>query len=279
MRVANLRGRLCLIVADTAVDVASASHGAFGPEVQPIYEVFNEFREWTTHANLPAGRPFDPADLCAPVPAPRQVFAVGLNYHSHAEESGMQPPPVPMIFTKFVSSITGPNTTVRLPDGDVDWEVEVVVVVGARAHHVSVTDAWDHVAGLMVGQDLSERRRQMLGATPQFSLAKSFPGFTATGPWLTTIDTLPNPDDLEVECRLNGQTVQHDRSSAMIFAVSDLIANLSAVLTLMPGDIIFTGTPAGVGMGMSPQRFLGNGDTVTSSISGLGTLTQHFVRG
>jgi 2-keto-4-pentenoate hydratase/2-oxohepta-3-ene-1,7-dioic acid hydratase in catechol pathway len=276
MRIANLSGRLSLVVDGLAVDIAEASGGAFGPEVQAVYQDFAAFRSWARGATLPSGRPFDPRDLGAPAPAPRQLFAIGLNYRDHARESGFTPPPEPAVFTKFVSSITGPVTEVELPDGQVDWEVELVVVIGAGGRCIAVGDAWSHVAGLTAGQDISERVLQRTGPAPQFSLAKSYPGFSPMGPWLVTPDELPNPDDVELTCAIDGELVQKGRSRDLIFGVPELIARLSAVLPLLPGDVIYTGTPAGVGMGRTPQRFLRPGEMLTSSITGIGELSQTF---
>jgi 2-keto-4-pentenoate hydratase/2-oxohepta-3-ene-1,7-dioic acid hydratase in catechol pathway len=278
VRLANLDGRLSIVVDELAVDVAEASGGRFGPEVQAIYERFDEFREWAAAAALPAGRSFDPAELGAPAPHPRQLFAIGLNYSEHANESGFAAPPSPAVFTKFVTSITGPYSDVTLPQGNVDWEVELVAVIGKRAFHVRELEAWSHVAGLTVGQDISERVLQMVGPVPQFSLAKSFPGFTPMGPWLVTADEFDNPDDLELTCAIDGEQMQKGRTSELIFSVPALIAKLSAVLPLLPGDVIFTGTPAGVGMGRSPQRYLQPGETLTSSIEGIGEMRQVLVR-
>jgi 2-keto-4-pentenoate hydratase/2-oxohepta-3-ene-1,7-dioic acid hydratase in catechol pathway len=277
MRIANLSGRLSLVVDGLAVDVAEASGGAFGPEVQAVYHDFAAFRSWARGAALPSGRPFDPRDLGAPAPAPRQLFAIGLNYRDHARESGFTPPPEPAVLTKFVSSITGPVTEVELPDGQVDWEVELVVVIGAGGRCIAVGDAWSHVAGLTAGQDISERVLQRTGLAPQFSLAKSHPGFSPMGPWLVTPDELPNPDDVELTCAIDGELVQKGRSRDLIFDVPELTARLSAVLPLLPGDVIYTGTPAGVGMGRTPQRFLRPGEMLTSSITGIGELSQTFV--
>src|SRR6266568_310000 len=278
MRIANLAGRLSIAVDELAVDVADASDGRFGPDVQAVYERFDEFREWAASAALPAGRGFDPAELGAPAPHPRQLFAIGLNYSEHANESGFAAPPSPAVFTKFVTSITGPYGDVALPHGNVDWEVELVAVIGNRAFQVPEPEAWSYVAGLTVGQDLSERVLQMVGSVPQFSLAKSFPGFTPIGPWLVTPDEFENPDDLELTCAIDGEQVQKGRTSELIFSVPALVAKLSAVLPLLPGDVIFTGTPAGVGMGRSPQRFLQAGEVLTSSIEGIGEMRQVLVR-
>jgi 2-keto-4-pentenoate hydratase/2-oxohepta-3-ene-1,7-dioic acid hydratase in catechol pathway len=277
MRIANLSGRLCLVVDGLAVDVTQASGGTFGPDVQAVYQDFAAFRSWARSAALPPGRPFDVRDLGAPAPLPRQLFAIGLNYREHARESGFTAPPSPAVFTKFVSSIAGPVTEVELPDGEVDWEVELVVVIGAGGRGIATGDAWRHVAGLTVGQDVSERVLQRVGPAPQFSLAKSYPGFTPMGPWLVTPDEFRNPDDLELTCAIDGELMQKGRSRDLIFPVPELIAQLSAVLPLLPGDVIYTGTPAGVGMGRTPQRFLRPGETLTSSIAGIGELSQTFV--
>jgi 2-keto-4-pentenoate hydratase/2-oxohepta-3-ene-1,7-dioic acid hydratase in catechol pathway len=278
MRIANLSGRLSLIVGTTAVDVADASGGRFGPAVQEVYERFEEFRDWATSTAPAAGRAFDLAELGPPAPTPRQLFAIGLNYSEHASESGFAAPPSPAVFTKFVTSIAGPYGEVHLPEGNVDWEVELVAVIGRHAYQVTEADAWSHVAGLTVGQDISERVLQMVGPVPQFSLAKSYPGFTPMGPWLVTPDELADPDDLELRCAIDGEQMQKGRTSELIFSVPALIAQLSAVLPLLPGDVIFTGTPAGVGMGRSPQRYLKPGEVLSSSIEGIGELRQTFVR-
>ena len=276
MRIANLSGRLALISGELAVDVATASDGRFSADPQAVFEQFGEFRSWAASAVLPAGTAFDPAALGAPAPRPRQVFAIGLNYGAHAAESGLAAPPSPAVFTKFVTSVTGPYTEVRLPDGQVDWEVELVAIIGRRAEYATAADAWSHVAGLTAGQDLSERALQMVGAAPQFSLAKSYPGFAPMGPWLVTADEFADPADLELSCAVNGELMQKARTSEMIFSVPELIEKLSAVTPLLPGDVIFTGTPSGVGMGRTPQRFLQPGDVLTTTIRGIGSLRQTF---
>jgi 2-keto-4-pentenoate hydratase/2-oxohepta-3-ene-1,7-dioic acid hydratase in catechol pathway len=277
VRIANLAGRLSLIVDDeSAVDVAAASGGRFGPDVQTVYDEFDAFRDWAVTATLPVGQPFQLEHLGPPAPQPRQLFAIGLNYSDHAKESGFAAPPSPAVFTKFVSSITGPFCDVALPQGNVDWEVELVAVIGRRAVHVSHEHAWSYVAGLTVGQDISERVLQMVGAVPQFSLAKSFPGFSPIGPWLVTVDEFDSPDDLELSCAIDGEQMQKARTSELIFSVPALIEALSAVLPLLPGDVIFTGTPAGVGLGRSPQRYLQPGEVLTSAIEGIGEMRQLF---
>ncbi|MFI1314457.1 fumarylacetoacetate hydrolase family protein [Streptomyces albidoflavus] len=278
MRIANLNHRLVLIREDRAVDVERASGGRFGADPQAVYADWDAFRAWADSAELPEGEPFSLTDLHSPAPAPRQTLAIGLNYRDHASESGFAAPEgLPPVFTKFVTSLSGPVTEVRLPEGGkTDWEVELVAVVGRRAEHVAEADAWSHVAGLAVGQDISERVSQLAGPAPQFSLGKSYPRFAPVGPWLTTPDELENPDDLELRATVNGEEVQKGRTSDLIFSVPALVSQLSAVLPLLPGDLIFTGTPAGVGLGRDPQRWLHEGDVLVSTISGLGELRQTF---
>jgi 2-keto-4-pentenoate hydratase/2-oxohepta-3-ene-1,7-dioic acid hydratase in catechol pathway len=279
MRIANLSGRLAVLIDGRAVDVEHASEGRFGSSPQAVYDRWAEFRSWVAQADgLPEGTDFDAADLGAPAPAPRQLLAAGLNYRDHAAESGLTVPEgLPPIFTKFSTSITGPVTTVRLPPGGhTDWEIELVAVIGTRACQVAESDAWDHVAGLTVGQDLSERISQLAGPAPQFSLGKSLPGFTPMGPCLVTPDEFANPDDIGLRATINGEQVQKARTSDLIFPLPALISRLSARLPLLPGDVIFTGTPAGTGIGRDPQRWLADGDELVSTIDGIGELRQLF---
>ncbi|GJF33927.1 fumarylacetoacetate hydrolase [Kitasatospora sp. NE20-6] len=279
MRIANLSGRLVLVADGLAVDVERASTGRFSADPQAVYERWDEFRSWAAQADLPTGVAFDPADLGSPAPAPRQLLAIGLNYRDHAAESGFTAPDgLPPVFTKFATSITGPVSEVTLPHGGhTDWEVELVVVIGERAEHVSEAAAWGHVAGLAAGQDISERITQLAGPIPQFSLGKSYPGFAPIGPWLVTPDEFEDPDDLELRCTIDGEEVQKGRTRDLIFSVPALIAGLSAVTPLLPGDVIFTGTPAGVGLGRTPQRWLAAGEELVSTIEGIGELRQRFV--
>ena len=205
------------------------------------------------------------------------MFAVALNYVDHAAESGNEPPEQPLIFPKYVSAFSGPVTDVVLPEGNVDWECELVAVISRAAHRVSAEEAWSYVAGLTVGQDISERVLQRSGPVPQFGLGKSYPGFAPSGPVLVTPDELPDPDDLAIGCEVNGEVMQSGRTRDMIFPVADLIAFISRVVTLYPGDVIFTGTPPGVGMGRRPPVFLKPGDRLTSHIEGIGEMQQTFV--
>jgi 2-keto-4-pentenoate hydratase/2-oxohepta-3-ene-1,7-dioic acid hydratase in catechol pathway len=279
MRIATVSQRLSLIQAGGAIDVHAASDGQFAPDPAAVYPRWAEFTAWAASAALPDPVPFAFEDLGAPSPAPRQVFGVGLNYGAHVAESGLDRPDAsPPVFTKFPSCITGPSGEITLPPGGhTDWEVELVVIIGPAAHHVPAASAWEHVAGLSVGQDVSERILQMATKPPQFSMGKSYPGFGPVGPWLVTPDEFGNPDDLELGCSVNGEQMQKGRTRDLIFGVSELIEQLSRVTPLLPGDIIFTGTPSGVGMGRSPQRWLAPGDVLTTYIEGIGEMRHTFV--
>jgi 2-keto-4-pentenoate hydratase/2-oxohepta-3-ene-1,7-dioic acid hydratase in catechol pathway len=282
VRLANLAGRAVLVTDAGAIDVEAASDGRFGPDPQSLFDDWAAFAEWSkavTDASAAASVPFDAARLDAPVPRPRQVFAIGLNYAEHAAEAGYPPDSMPVTFTKFPSSIVGQGALVALPEGHVDWEVELVVVIGREAHQVSRESAWEHVAGLTIGQDLSERITQLQGSAPQFSLGKSFPGFGPTGPWLVTPDEFADRDDLAIACSLSGEVMQSSRTSMMLYDVPELLVRLSAVCPLLPGDIIFSGTPSGIGNRRTPQRFIGPDDVLVSEIEGIGTLTTRFAAG
>jgi 2,4-didehydro-3-deoxy-L-rhamnonate hydrolase len=277
MRIANVDGRLKLVVGSGVVDVEKASNGRFSADPQAIYDDFDGFRAWAETVTE-AAESFEPEKAGPPVPAPRQVFAIGLNYREHAAEAGESAPDKPIVFTKFVSSFSGPVTEVEIPDDTaLDWEVELIAVVGKTARDVPAERGWDYVAGLTVGQDLSDRALQLHGGTPQWSLAKSLPGFSPMGATLVTPDELPDRDKLRISCDIDGEVVQDSDTSLMIHPVPVLIAYLSHLLTLYPGDVIFTGTPSGVGVARKPPRFLQAGEHLHSHIEHLGSVDQQFV--
>ena len=210
------------------------------------------------------------ATLGSPVPAPRNAFGIGLNYRLHAEESNMEPPEVPLVFGKFPSCIVGPNDDIELRSDTTDWEVELVVVIGQPGRDIPQAEAWDHVIGLTVGQDVSDRVLQMSQRPPHFDLGKSRDTYGPMGPVLVSTDSFDDPTDLAISCEVNGERKQDDRTSGLLFSVAELIEHLSTVMTLGTGDVIFTGTPAGVG---APTRtFLRPGDVLTSTIEGIGTM-------
>ncbi|MFC0681525.1 fumarylacetoacetate hydrolase family protein [Lysobacter korlensis] len=280
MKLANVGGRAVLVVGEGAgIDLERASQGRIGPDPQDVvarWDVFLDFISRLRYSPENADVSFTPADLGPPVPRPSQVFAIGVNYREHADEAGYPPDSLPVTFTKFASCLTGPQAEVALPTDTVDWEVELVVVIGRRGRNVSRDAAWDHVAGVTVGQDLSERTSQLEGSKPQYSLAKSFQGFGPTGPWLVTPDELPDRDDLAISCSIGDETLQSSRTSRMIYDIPELIARLSAVCELQPGDLIFTGTPSGVGNARTPKRFLTPAEELVSSIEGIGSIRTTF---
>jgi 2,4-diketo-3-deoxy-L-fuconate hydrolase len=297
MRLANHAGRAVIVtgfrgsdagddvqgIDARGIDVEKASGGRFGPELPAVYDAWDDVVAWaaaldTAAAEGPAGVALDPGQLGPPSPRPRQVFGIGLNYREHANETGQEVPRIPATFTKFPTCITGPYAEVALPSDKVDWEIELVVVIGRTAYRVGEPEAWSHVAGVTVGQDLSERAVQR-AAGGQFSLGKSYPGFAPTGPWLVTPDEVGDPDDLALRCTLDGEVVQDARTSDMILGVPALIRVLSGVVALQPGDLIFTGTPSGVGVARDPRRFLAPGEVIESTIEGIGTMRTSLVAG
>ena len=276
MRLANLDDRLVLLADGGAVDVHRASDGRFGPDPQAVYDDWEAFVAWAAGAQPGATAPVEAARLGAPVPRPRQVFAVALNYPEHAGEANFTVPERPLLFTKFPSCLCGPDAVVEVATDMVDYEAELVVVIGRRAHRVAAQDAWAHVAGVTIGQDISARDVQRWGPAPQFSLGKSFPNFGPTGPAVVTLDEV-DVDALEITCRLNGDVVQQAPVTDMVFSVGTLIETISAICPLLPGDLLFTGTPSGVGARRTPPRWLRDGDRLESEITGLGAITQSFV--
>ena len=217
--------------------------------------------------------------LQAPFPCPTQVFAVGLNYKNHAAEMDLPLPVTPMVFAKFASCIADPNTEVQIPGDTTDWEAELVIVVGRNGRNINAADAFSFIAGYMVGQDVSERTVQMASSPAQFSMGKSFENFAPMGPWFTTADEVDDPNDLLIQCSLNGDLMQNESTEDMAFFVPEIIAFISSICELRTGDLIFTGSPAGVGQGQNPKRFLRDGDVLTTSIQKLGTITNTFRRG
>ena len=225
----------------------------------------------------PASLPLAPQDarLGACVGGIGKFICIGLNYSDHAKEAGMEVPPEPIIFAKYTSAVCGPNDPILIPRGSekTDWEVELAVVIGKPAKYVREEDALDHVAGYCLANDVSERAYQ-IERSGQWSKGKSSDNFGPLGPWLVTPDEVGNIDDLHMWLDVNGERMQDGNTATMVYKVPFLISYLSQFFTLHPGDVISTGTPPGVGMGMSPQRYLQAGDTVTLGIQGLGEQRQ-----
>ncbi|WP_367848332.1 fumarylacetoacetate hydrolase family protein [Rhodoferax sp. WC2427] len=210
-----------------------------------------------------------------PVNGVRQFVAIGLNYRKHALESGHDIPKEPVVFTKALTSLAGPNDDVTLPEGSVagDWEIELGIVIGSVARQVPVDQALAHVAGYVLANDVSERGWQ-IKRNGQWGKGKSFDGFGPIGPWLVTADELPDPQTIPLELRVNGEVRQRSNTADMIFNVAEVVSYLSQFMTLLPGDVVITGTPEGVGLGMKPPQFLARGDVMTLSAGVLGTQRQ-----
>lgn len=276
MKLASVKGRAALIVDGKAVDVATASDGTFGPAIATLYGQWDAFSTWAASAVPSGGVEFVDGDLDAPSSNPAQVFAIGLNYRAHAAEGGRDVPKAPAVFTKFPTCLGRPFAPVASVPGRHDWEAELVVVIGRTARNVAAADAWSYVAGVTCGQDFSERDTQNASGG-HFSLGKSFPGFGPTGPWLVTTDELVNRDDLAITCEVSGTVMQSSRTSNMVFPVPVLIEHISSILTLLPGDVIFTGTPEGVGYARTPPQLLEAGDVVVTTIEGIGAIRQTIV--
>lgn len=272
-RFANVSGRSALVDAERRwFDASSVSRGAVSADPMEAWRQLGEVhlaaRELTTA--VPDGI-LDEADVRPPIPSPRSVFAVGLNYRSHAEESAMTPPPTPLVFTKFPSCLAGPADAVVLGGSSDDYEAELVVVIGRGGRDIDRSVAWEHVGGLTVGQDISDRTLQFASKPPHFDLGKSRDTYGPIGPVVVSTDSFTDPGDLLITCDVNAERRQEDRTSNLLFDIPTLISYLSSILTLAPGDLIFTGTPKGVGV--ASLRFLQPGDVITTTIEGIGSMT------
>ena len=213
--------------------------------------------------------------LGSPVTRPSKLVCIGLNYAKHAAESGMEVPKEPVIFFKATSAIVGPNDNLIIPKGSTktDWEVELAVVIGKKASYVEEADAMDHVAGYILHNDYSEREFQ-IERSGQWVKGKSCDTFAPLGPFLATKEEIINPHNLDLWLKLNGETKQNSNTNDLVFNIPQVVSYLSQFMTLLPGDVISTGTPFGVGMGLSPQRYLRPGDVVELGIQGLGSSKQ-----
>jgi 2-keto-4-pentenoate hydratase/2-oxohepta-3-ene-1,7-dioic acid hydratase in catechol pathway len=272
--------RLGVVRDDMIIDLADASGGrlpadmlAFLQQGEPALELAREVA-----AGAGTGRALAEVRLLAPVPNPSKVVAIGLNYMDHCREQNIDPPQAPMIFAKFPTAVVGPGAAVRWDPAltrRVDYEAELAVVIGRRARRVFAAQALDYVAGYMNCNDVSARDLQF--GDVQWVRGKSLDTFCPLGPWLVTRDEVPDPHSLSMRCTVNGTALQDSTTAEMIFRVPQLIEFASRAFTLLPGDVIATGTPDGVGVFRSPQVFLKDGDVVTVEIEGLGELTNHCV--
>ena len=276
-RLANIDGRAALVSGENYYDLEKISQGNFSQDPMQALEALSELSALGAQLDNfePSGQLAD-VELGPPVPNPKNCYAVGLNYRNHAEESNMAMPPVPMVFTKHTSCISGPTADIEMRSDYVDYEAELVAVIGKPGKDIAKETAWQHVAGLCVGQDISDRPMQFSAAPPQFNLGKSFDTFGPIGPVLTSLESLQDYHSMEIQCNVSGEVRQKDNVSDLIFDIPYLIAYLSEIVTLKTGDIIFTGTPAGVGV--IDGKYLRDGDMLTTSIEGLGTLRNRCVR-
>jgi 2-keto-4-pentenoate hydratase/2-oxohepta-3-ene-1,7-dioic acid hydratase in catechol pathway len=272
-RFANVAGRSALVDTDDQwYDLERLTGGSVSSDpMTALSEAAKLHEAAASLGTATADGSLGEATLGAPVPAPRNAFGIGLNYRPHAEESGMDLPETPLVFGKFPSCIVGPTADVELRSNTTDWEVELVAVIGTAGRDIPAASAWDHVLGLTVGQDISDRALQFAAKPPHFDLGKSRDTYGPMGPVLVSTDSFDDPTDLAISCDINDQRKQEDRTTSLIFTVAELIEYLSAIITLDVGDVIFTGTPAGVGA--TTRTFLKPGDVITSTIEGIGTMT------
>ena len=281
MRVAVLGGRTSLVIGSQVVDAERESRGAVPADPAGMFAAWAELRRLAgqlAHDGPGGAVPLENARFDAPVPTPLQVFGIGVNYRDHAGESAMALPDNPLVFPKFSSSIVGPNDPVATRSEALDWEAELVVVIGSEAYEVTAEDAVSVIAGYTIGQDLSDRLVQFEGgANPQFGLGKSGPGFGPVGPWVVSADELGAEPRLDIGCAVDGVVKQSSNTRHLIFGVPEIVAYLSARVRLHPGDLIFTGTPAGVGWTREPRETLRPGARIDTTIEGIGTLTTRVV--
>ena len=281
LRLANLKGRAQFIVGDIAspraIDVAVASKNSLSADPMLCFAHWDSLKKLAATLDISAGTPVAIADLSCPVPQPRQMFAVGLNYRQHAAEMGSPLPPLPLVFAKFQSSLNSPTGNIEILSDTVDYESELVIIIGKGGRHIDEDAAWDHIAGLCAGQDVSDRGLQYMGTPPQFSLGKSRVGYSPIGPWVTDMTNNDKRDDLQLGCTVNGEQRQNTQTSDMIFGIAHIVAYMSTIVELFPGDVIYTGSPFGVGHGRKPQVYLKPGDVVETTLEGVGTITNRCI--
>ena len=276
-RLAAVEGRAALLSADHYYDIATISGGSLSSD--PMKTLGHPDRLAALAADLerhdPSGS-VDAAEVGPPVPSPQKVFGIGLNYLDHAAEGSMEVPKNPLVFTKFPSCLVGPTAQVEMRSDYCDYEGELVVVIGRGGRDIAADDAWRHVLGVTVGQDISDRKAQFAAKPPHFDLGKSFDTFGPIGPAIVSVGELGDPDELRIVTSVNDEERQNDVVGNLVFGVPTLIAYLSQITTLVTGDLIFTGTPSGVGA--ADGRFLRDGDVIETTIEGVGTLTNRCVR-
>lgn len=273
-RLANIAGRAALCNATDFFDLERISAGSLPSDPMAAIAAHAQLHNVSLDGQIADGLLID-ADVRAAVPSPRNCFAIGLNYLNHAAESNMELPSAPLTFTKFPSCLTGPNDNVSLNSEHGDYEVELVAVIGMGGRNISEADAWSHVMGLTIGQDISDRALQFAAKPPHFDLGKSRDTYGPIGPVIVSTDSFDDLNNVNLRCLINGEERQNGSTKDLIFGIPKLISYLSHILTLAPGDVIFTGTPEGVG---APKGiFLKPGDVIESHIEGIGTLRNNCI--
>lgn len=261
------------------VDLCSADPNLPSNVQDILTEGYGDPKELAARAEGAAVLEQLPSRILPPIPRPGKILCVGLNYREHAKETGQKIPSEPLIFSKLGSAILGHNAEIVLPDvsRQIDYEAELVVVIGKRGRSIPAEQAWQHIAGYCCGNDVSARDWQKGKPGGQWLLGKSFDTFAPLGPWLVLAEAVAAPDNLAIECRVNGKTMQVSNTKDLIFPVDRLIAYISQVCTLEVGDLLFTGTPPGVGAARTPPLFLGPGDRVEVEIEQIGVLANSVV--
>src|SRR6478752_4879581 len=276
MRLANYGGRATIALDDRAVDLERASAGVFGSDPMLFSHLANHgaLRDLVERVRPGEWPELDESRLGPPVPRAGKGLGVALNYRKHAEETGRPAPDEPALFGKTDNCVCGPFDPIVVPDGrtSVDYEAELVIVFGRTCRSATAGEAWSYLAGVTVGQDISDRVEQRRPPVSQFTIAKSYDTFGPIGPYLVTVDELDDPDALPIECVIGGETLQSSNTNDLIFGVPALVEWLSRYMTFHAGDLIWTGTPEGVGAARTPPRFLRAGDVVETTIGGVGTM-------
>ena len=275
---ANINNRSALVQGEAFFDLSTITNGDVSSDPMKAIQNSDLLHHYATQLDdYESSGLIAEANVSAPIPQPRNSFGVGLNYQLHVEEAASKTPNTPMVFTKFPSSICGPTDAVIMRSDECDYEGELLVVIGKDGKDIPDEEAWSHVLGLSVGQDFSDRGIQYKDQPAQFNLGKSFDTFGPTGPYLVSTDSFADPNDLQIVTTVNGEVRQNDRTSNMIFDIPTLISYISSITSLAAGDIIFSGTPEGVGF--RNGSFLKDGDIVETTIEGIGTMRNRCVRG
>jgi 2,4-diketo-3-deoxy-L-fuconate hydrolase len=281
VRFAYVAGRGALVVDGHVVDIAEATDNRLAHDPMICTDLSNHdaLRELAAGVDPTAWPVLEPAKLSAPVPRPPKGFGVALNYRSHALESGRDLPTEPHLFGKMENCVCGPYDEIVVPPGrdEVDYETELVIVFGRTCAKASEDDAWSYLAGVTCGQDISDRGEQFRPPVKQFTIAKTYDTFGPIGPVLVTPDELDDPDAIHLVGRIDGQVVQDGNTDDLIFSVPALVAWLSRYITFRPGDLVWTGTPGGVGEARTPQLFLRDGMVVETEIDGIGIMRNPVV--